>query len=151
MRNGIVSEIPYKGALDDSAEMRAAWFESRWERGGLTFMTAYNNLALDKAANDTAGDFVRHKIAETVRDPAVADLLQPANYPIGTKRICVDTGYFETFNRDNVTLVDLRSAPIERISPKGIVAGAREYALDAIVFATGFDAMTGSFAKVDIG
>ena len=150
MRNGIVTEIPYKGALDDSAEARAARYESRWSRGGLTFMTAYNNLALEQAANDTAADFVRGKIAETVQDPAVAKLLQPTTYPIGTKRICIDTDYFETFNRTNVTLVDIRAAPIRAVTPDGVVAGETEYPLDAIVFATGFDAMTGSFAKVDI-
>ena len=85
-----------------------------------------------------------------MQDPAVAKLLQPTSYPIGTKRICIDTDYFETFNRTNVTLVDIRSAPISEITPDGIVAGDTEYPLDAIVFATGFDAMTGSFAKVEI-
>ncbi len=150
MRNGIVSEIPDKGALDDSDEDRAATFEARWERGGLTFMTAYNDLIIEKTANDTAAEFVRAKIAATVNDAAVAELLQPTTYPIGTKRICIDTDYFETFNRANVTLVDIRPAPIERITPNGLVAGGREYPLDAIVFATGFDAMTGSFAKVEI-
>jgi cation diffusion facilitator CzcD-associated flavoprotein CzcO len=94
-----VSEIPYKGALDDSPEQRAARYESRWARGGLPFMTSYNNIALDQAANDTAAEFVRRKIADIVEDPAVAKLLQPTSYPIGTKRICLDTDYFETFNR----------------------------------------------------
>ena len=150
MRNGIVSEIPQKGALEESAGEREATYEYRWARGGLTFMTAYNNLALDKAANDTAADFVRRKIGETVKDPAVAQLLRPTTYPIGTKRICIDTDYFETFNRDNVTLVDIRNAPISEITPEGIVTGAKEYEVDAIVFATGFDAMTGSFDRMDI-
>jgi cyclohexanone monooxygenase len=150
MRNGIVSEIPDRGALEDGDENRAATFEARWARGGLTFMTAYSDLIIEKAANDTAADFVRAKIAATVKDAAVAELLQPTTYPIGTKRICIDTDYFETFNRENVILVDIRSAPIERITPHGLVAGGKEYPLDAIVFATGFDAMTGSFAKVEI-
>ena len=87
---------------------------------------------------------------EVVKDPKVAKLLQPTTYPIGTKRICLDTDYYETFNRDNVTLVDIRNAPIEEITPKGLITGGKEYEFDAIVFATGFDAMTGSFAKVDI-
>jgi len=108
------------------------------------------DLALDQAANDTAAEFVREKIAEIVEDPAVAELLQPTTYPIGTKRICIDTDYFETFNRDNVALVDIRNAPISEITPKGLVTGGREYEFDAIVFATGFDAMTGSFAKIDM-
>jgi cyclohexanone monooxygenase len=150
MRNGIVSDIPQKGALEDGADERERTYAWRWARGGLTFMTAYNNLALDKAANDTAADFVRARIGETVRDPKVAKLLQPTTYPIGTKRICIDTDYFETFNRDNVTLVDIRNAPITEITPKGLVTGGREYEFDAIVFATGFDAMTGSFAKIDM-
>src|SRR5947209_8220803 len=150
MRNGIVSEIPQKGALEDEDDARERTYEFRWARGGLTFMTAYNNLALDKAANDTAADFVRRKIGATVKDPAVAKLLQPTTYPIGTKRICIDTDYFETFNRDNVALVDIRNAPISEITPKGIVTGGKEYECDAIVFATGFDAMTGSFARIDI-
>src|SRR3954454_16173353 len=150
MRNGIVSEIPKKGALEESDEAREATYEFRWGRGGLTFMTAYNNLALDKAANDTAAEFVRKKVGETVKDVAVAKLLQPTTYPIGTKRICLDTDYFETFNRDNVTLVDIRNAPISAVRPNAVVTEAEEYEVDAIVFATGFDAMTGSFAKIDI-
>jgi len=150
MRNGIVSEIPQKGALDESDGEREAAYEFRWQRGGIPFMSTYNNLALDKAANDTAAEFVRRKIGKTVKDAAVAKLLQPTTYPIGTKRICLDSDYFETFNRDNVTLVDIRNAPISEITPKGIVTGGKEYECDAIVFATGFDAMTGSFARIDI-
>src|SRR5207253_5266416 len=107
-RNGIYTEMPDRGALDDGDNERRARYEARWERGGLTFMSVYNDLALDKAANDTAADFVREKIAEIVRDPQTAKLLQPNNHPIGSKRICVDTDYFATFNRPNVTLVDIR-------------------------------------------
>jgi cyclohexanone monooxygenase len=150
MRNGIVSEIPQKGALEASEAERDAMYASRWARGGLTFMTAYNDLIFQKAANDTAAQFVRARIGEIVKDPAVAKLLQPTTYPIGTKRICIDTDYFETFNRDNVTLVDIREKPIEEITEQGVITGAKEFELDAIVFATGFDAMTGSFNKIDI-
>jgi cyclohexanone monooxygenase len=149
-RNGIVTELPDRGALEDGDNVRRAKYEQRWRRGGLTFMSVYNNLALDQGANDTAADFVREKIAEIVRDPEVAKLLQPNNHPIGTKRICVDTDYFATFNRANVTLVDIKSNPIEQILPHGLRAGERDYDLDAIVLATGFDAMTGSVAKIDI-
>ena len=92
-------EMPDRGALDDGDNERRAKYEARWERGGLTFMAVYNNLAIDKAANDTAADFVREKIAEIVRDPETAKLLQPNNHPIGSKRICIDTDYFATFNR----------------------------------------------------
>src|SRR4029077_7736967 len=113
-------------------------------------MATYNDLALNKTSNDSAAEYVREKIGLVVKDPAVAKLLQPTTYPIGTKRICLDIDYFETFNRDNVTLVDIRNAPIEKITEKGLITGAKEYEFDAIVFATGFDAMTGSFAKIDM-
>lgn len=150
MRNGIVQDLPDRGALDDGDNERRAKFESRWTKGGLTFMGVYNNLALDKAANDTAADFVRDKIAEIVGDPETAKLLQPNNHPIGSKRICIDTDYFATFNRPNVTLVDIKSNPVEAILPDAVRTTARDYEVDALVLATGFDAMTGSVAKIDI-
>jgi cyclohexanone monooxygenase len=149
-RNGIYAEMPDRGALDDDGDARRAKYEQRWARGGLTFMLAYNNLILDKAANDTAADFVRGKIAETVGDSRTAKLLQPDNHPIGSKRICVDTDYYATFNRTNVTLVDIRSDGIEEILPNAVRAGGKDYEIDALVLATGFDAMTGSVTKIDI-
>jgi cyclohexanone monooxygenase len=149
-RNGIYTEMPDRGALDDGDNERRANYEARWQYGGLTFMSVYNNLALDKTANDTAADFVREKIAEIVKDPATAKLLQPNDHPIGSKRICVDTDYFATFNRPNVTLVDIRSKPIEEITANAVRTGGKEYGVDALVLATGFDAMTGSVAKIDI-
>ncbi|HJZ19705.1 MAG TPA: NAD(P)/FAD-dependent oxidoreductase, partial [Bradyrhizobium sp.] len=149
-RNGIYTEMPDRGALDDGDNERRAKYEARWAHGGLTFMSVYNNLALDKAANDTAADFVREKIAEIVRDPLTAKRLQPTNHPIGSKRICIDTDYYAAFNRPNVTLVDIRSDPIEQILPHAVRTKGGEYAVDALVLATGFDAMTGSVAKIDI-
>jgi cyclohexanone monooxygenase len=149
-RNGIYTEMPDRGALDDGDNERRAKYEQRWANGGLTFMSVYNNLALDKAANDTAANFVREKIAEIVKDPETAKLLQPNNHPIGSKRICIDTDYFATFNRPNVTLVDIRTNPIDEILPNAVRAGAKDYEVDALVLATGFDAMTGSVAKIDI-
>ena len=116
-RNGIYAEMPDRGALDDGDNARRSRYEARWQYGGLTFMSVYNNLALDQTANDTAADFVREKIGEIVKDPETAQLLKPASYPIGTKRICIDTDYFETFNRPNVTLVDIKANPIEEITP----------------------------------
>jgi cyclohexanone monooxygenase len=149
-RNGIYTDLPDRGALDDGDNERRSKYDARWNRGGLTFMSVYNNLALDKAANDTAADFVREKIAEIVRDPETATRLQPNNHPIGSKRICVDTEYYATFNRPNVTLVDIRSNPIEAILPNAVRSGGKDHEVDALVLATGFDAMTGSVAKIDI-
>jgi len=149
-RNGIYTELPDRGALDDGDNERRAKYEARWQYGGLTFMSVYNNLALDQAANDTAADFVREKIDEIVKDRETAGLLRPANYPIGTKRICIDTDYFDTFNRPNVTLVDIKANPIEEILPNAVRTGGKDHEIDALVLATGFDAMTGSVAKIDI-
>jgi cyclohexanone monooxygenase len=149
-RNGIYTELPDRGALDDGDNERRSKYEARWNHGGLTFMSVYNNLALDQAANDTAADFVRGKIAEIVKDPDTARRLQPNNHPIGSKRICVDTEYYATFNRPNVTLVDIRANPIEQILPNAVRSGGKDYEVDTLVLATGFDAMTGSVAKIDI-
>jgi cyclohexanone monooxygenase len=149
-RNGIYQELPDRGALDDADNERRTKYEQRWAKGGLTFMGVYNNLALDTAANDTAASFVREKIAEIVRDPGTAKLLQPTNHPIGSKRICVDTDYYATFNRPNVTLVDIKSTGIDEILPNAVRAAGKDYEVDALVLATGFDAMTGSVAKIDI-
>ncbi len=149
-RNGIVNPMPQKGVLEDTPADRQREFEKGWQRGGIAFMVTYNNIVLDKAANDTVSGFVRDKIADLVDDPKVATLLQPYNHPIGTKRICVDTDYYQTFNRNNVELVDIRSSQIEEVTANGIKVNGREYEVDAIVLATGFDAMTGSVAKIDI-
>jgi cyclohexanone monooxygenase len=150
MKNGIVQEVPDRGALDDPEEVRRQKYQARWTAGGLTFMGVYNNLALEQAANDTAADFIRDKIAEIVADPETARLLRPNNHPVGSKRICVDTDYYATFNRPHVKLVDIRSHPIERILPHAVRSGGKDYEVDALVLATGFDAMTGSVAKIDI-
>ena len=149
-RNGIFAEQPDRGALDDSDETRNGKYSARWERGGLTFMNVYNNLGLERSANDTAANFVRGKIAEIVKDPETAKLLQPNSHPIGTKRICIDTDYFATFNRPNVSLVDIKTNPIEEITANAVRVAGRDHQVDALVMATGFDAMTGSVAKIDI-
>jgi cyclohexanone monooxygenase len=149
-RNGIYTDLPDRGAFDDGENARRARYEDRWTKGGLAFLLTYNNLILDRAANDTAADFVRGKIAEIVRDPGTAKHLQPENYPFGSKRLCVDTDYYATFNRPNVTLVDIRPNGIEEILTGAVRASGRDYEVDALVLATGFDAMTGSVAKIDI-
>jgi cyclohexanone monooxygenase len=149
-RVGFVTERSGDSALGVPAEERECEFEKRWSRGGLGFSAAYTDLLTSKEANDTAADFFRAKIRAIVRDPAVADLLCPTSYPLGTKRLCVDTDYYKTFNRDNVTLVDVRTKPVEAITPKGVRTGGVEYAVDDIVFATGFDAMTGALLAFPI-
>jgi cyclohexanone monooxygenase len=136
-------------ALAVSAEEREQEYERRWAYGGLGFLGAFGDLIFDPAANETAAEFIRAKIRAKVKDPAVAELLCPRTV-VGCKRLCVDTGYYETYNRPNVTLVDVSSAPIEALTPSGLRAGGREYAVDCIVFATGFDAMTGALTRVDI-
>ena len=151
MPAGFGSKIPQNDApaLADDATDRDANYAERWQRGGFGFLSAYNDLLLDRQANETAADFVRRRIRATVRDPRVAELLCPDNV-IGCKRPCLDSGYFETYNRANVQLVDVRANPIERITPNGIVVAGNEYPLDCIVFATGFDAMTGAVLNIDI-
>src|SRR6185369_11379454 len=135
-------------ALDVSEQERLAEYERRWESGGLPFLGAFSDLITSREANDTAADFVRAKIREIVRDREVADLLTPRTV-LGCKRLCSDTHYYETFNRPNVTLIDVTSRPIEALTPGGLTAGGVEYEVDAIVFATGFDAMTGALLAVD--
>jgi cyclohexanone monooxygenase len=148
---GIVArDLNEQSALEATPEEREREFESRWAIGGFAIGGAFNDLALNRDANDTAAEFVRSKIRAIVKDPATAELLCPRDYPFATKRLCVDTNYFETFNRDNVTLVDLKSSPIEEITPKGVRTTAAEYEFDALVFATGFDAMTGALNAIDI-
>ena len=136
-------------AANATPEEIRAECEFRWQTGGLYFYGAFADMLVSQEANDVIAQFVRDKIREKVRDPKVADLLTPTAV-FGCKRICADTGYFETFNRDNVTLVDVSKEPIERLTADGLKVGAQSYALDAIVFATGFDAMTGSLERIDI-
>jgi len=132
----------------DEAE-RERVLEERWAYGGLTFLGAFNDLMLDHDANEVAADFVRRKIRATVNDPAVAELLCPTS-SIGCKRLCVDTNYYETYNEEHVTLVDIGTNPIEEITPTGIRVAGHEYEVDDIVFATGFDAFTGSLLRMNI-
>ena len=149
-RTGILNNLNNVSALSVSAEERRQQYEARWATGGTTFMASFNDLITNQASNDTAAEFVRQQIRSIVRDPVVAEKLTPKDYPIGTKRICADTRYFETYNRDNVTLVDLRATPIDEITPYGIVTGGQLQEVDSIVFATGFDAITGALLKIDI-
>ncbi len=142
---------PVKSALEATEEERQHAYEAKWADGGsISFLYSYTDLLVNKESNDTASEFVRQKIRITVNDPNTAELLCPNHHPIGTKRLILDTDYYETYNRDNVTLVDIRSKPIQEVTATGLRTGDAEYALDAIVFATGFDAMTGAMKEIDI-
>ena len=147
---GILYEYTDEKANDVEHDARLQKFERRWERGGTNFMRTYIDLMLDKRANDTAADFVRSKIRSIVKDPATAAMLSPHNHPIGTKRICVDDLYYQTFNRENVRLVDIRATPIEAITPNGVKTSAEEFTFDSLILATGFDAMTGPMLRIAI-
>ncbi|WPB83344.1 flavin-containing monooxygenase [Sediminicoccus rosea] len=150
MRTGILYNLSQTPAMSVSEAERRAEYERRWAAGGTAFMAAFSDLLTNREANDTAADFVREKIRGLVHDPEVAEILLPRNHPIGTKRICVDTAYYETFNLPHVKLVDVRNHPITRITPEGVEAGGAAHAVDCIVFATGFDAMTGTILAIDI-
>jgi cyclohexanone monooxygenase len=137
-------------ALDVTEEEREEAYRERWAAGGMTLLRSYNDLLTSEAANETAASWVRQRIKSTVKDPKTAELLAPKTYPLGTKRLCLDTDYYETYNRDNVELVDIASAPIDRITATGLETGGRSFTFDSIVLATGFDAMTGTLLRVDI-
>jgi cyclohexanone monooxygenase len=141
--------VPKHSALEVSAEERQAAYEALWSDGGIGLTRAFKDLLVSEAANQTAADFVRGKIRSLVKDPKVADLLMPT-YRIGTKRLCADSDYFQTFNQPHVHLVDIKRSPITAITPEGVTTTAGDYALDAIIFATGFDAMTGTLLAMDI-
>jgi len=136
-------------AVTATPEERDAEYERRWQIGGFAYLGAFSDTIIDPVANEHASEFVRRKIRETVHDPATAELLCPTQ-PIACKRMCLDTGYYETFNRPTVHLVDVSAAPIECMTAAGLIAGGVEHAVDAIVFATGFDAMTGAVMAVDL-
>ncbi|GAB3305081.1 NAD(P)-binding domain-containing protein [Epidermidibacterium keratini] len=127
-----------------------AEFDKRWDNGGLGFSSGFADVLINPVANDVAAEYVREKIRETVTDPEIAEKLSPRTYPIASKRMCIDTGYYETFNRDNVSLVDVHENPIERFTKKGIVAGGTEHEFDVVILATGFDAMTGALTSMNI-
>lgn len=148
---GDAAPRPTRSALEVSAQDQQETYQRGWNLGALNgVVAAFYDILTDEQANETASGFVRSKIREIVTEPAVAEALSPRSYPFGTKRPCLGTDYFDTYNRENVTLVNLRESPIHEITPRGIRAGGRHYDLDAIVFATGFDAVTGAIGAIDI-
>ena len=138
-----------QSAFDVSDEERQQAYEERWAKGGLAFLAVYNDLVFDMQANDTAREFFKSKITERVNDPELAEKLIPST-PIGCKRLCVDSNYYEIYNRDNVHLVDLNESPISQINGNLVVTEGEQYEVDALVLATGFDAMTGAVMNIDI-
>ena len=149
-RTGILYDPATKRALDVDADSREREYRWRWEKGGTNFTQAFTDLLTDEEANATASDFVKARIRDAVHDPDTAEALCPKGYPIFTKRVCLDSQYFETYNRPHVHLVDLRKTPLKRMTADGIETGGAFHTLDAIVFATGFDAITGAITSIDI-
>jgi cyclohexanone monooxygenase len=149
-RNGTLRINHDEPAVSAPESVRIERYESGWTVGGNDIVGSFSDLMVDQHANDTLAEFLRDKVRAIVNDSRVAQALTSQQYPVGAKRMCLGTDYYETFNRDNVDLVDLRSSPIESVTPTGIRTAGREYELDVIVFATGFDAMTGAILRVDI-
>ncbi len=151
MPGGFGAELGWNtaSALDYTPEDRDARYEERWQRGGFAFIGSFGDTSFNKPANDLAADFIRRKIKGIVHDPAVAEVLCPEQ-PVGCKRLALDTGYFETFNRENVTLVDISQHPIEYVDGTGLSVNGEHYEVDMLVLATGYDAMTGSYTGIDI-
>ncbi|MGY4320431.1 flavin-containing monooxygenase [Bradyrhizobium sp. JR3.5] len=131
-------------------DVQWARYEQLWEQGGGGILTAFPNILTDEAVNDVACDFVRDKIRGIVHDRATAEALSPQDYPLGVKRICIDTGYFATYNLPHVELVDLRAEPLTTVIETGVETATRSFTLDALVLATGYDAMTGALAAMQI-
>ena len=147
---GTLYEFSDKAASQANAQEQANEYERRWNKGGVNFVHAFNDLMVDKRSNDTIAEFVRSKIRAIVQNPKVAEALCPKDHPLGTKRICVDTGYFEAYNRANVALVDLKQTPITEVGSTGVRTSDAYFELDALVCATGYDALTGAVLNIDI-
>lgn len=148
--NGHPFVVSGQSALSVSDAERERLYEKAWGVGGLRFRAIFSDILVNPRANDTASDFIRRKIREIVKDPRVAEMLTPRDHGFATKRPPIDSSYFETFNRDNVLLVDLKAEPIVEITERGIRTARKEYELDVIVFATGFDALTGPLLKLNL-
>ncbi|MEE6138433.1 NAD(P)/FAD-dependent oxidoreductase [Mycobacterium sp. 050128] len=138
-----------KNAVDTEPEEQAEALWKRWREGGVLFAKTFPDQTSDLAANDVARRFAEERIREIVTDPVVATDLIPVDHAIGTKRICTDNGYYASFNRDNVRLVNLRREPIREITPHGVRTSEATYPLEVLIFATGFDAMTGALTRID--
>ena len=147
---GTLYEFSDKAASQVGEADRVREYERRWNKGGVNFVHAFNDLMLDQRSNDTIAEFVRAKIRAVVKDPETAESLCPKDHPLGSKRICVDTGYYGVYNRDNVELVDLKKTPIREVTSTGVRTDAAHFELDALVCATGYDALTGAVLNIEI-
>ncbi len=148
---GVPNPVSEQSALEVSEDDRATRYEEGFEAGSLVGMLlAYNDLITNKEANDTAAEYVRQRIRGIVTDPDVAEILCPTDHPLGTKRPCLDTNYYATYNRPDVKLIDLKKTPLVEVTEGGLRTSEDEFEFDSIVFATGFDAMTGSLTAFDI-
>jgi len=147
---GTLYDFSQTPALSVSADAREAEYRRRWELGGVNFVHAFSDIMTDLAANQTAADFVHARIRELVDDPETAEKLCPRGYPLGAKRICVGADYYETYNRPNVSLIDLQIDPVTAIDAHAIRTTGSVLPVDVIVCATGYDALTGALAQIDI-
>ena len=146
-----VHEFDPRSAMEVSPEERLEQYERLWDKPGFgKWLSNFHDIMVPGEANEDYAEFFRNKIRERVNDPVIAEMLVPKDHMFGSKRLPCESGYYEVFNRDNVLLVDVREAPIERITPKGVKTRDAEYELDVIIFATGFDAVTGSLNLLDI-
>jgi cyclohexanone monooxygenase len=146
----VVLEGDPRSALEVTREERDRVYEELWQHGGLGFYGAFSDIMINADAAATAAEFYRAKIRAIVHDPATAEALTPRGYHFATKRLCLGTNYYETYNRPNVSLVDVHRSPIDAFTAEGVRTRDRTILLDAVVFATGFDAVTGTLLKVDI-
>jgi len=147
---GTFYEFSDRSAMSVTAEERRAEFDRRWAEGGVNFTHAFNDIYLDAESNATAAEYVHERIRDIVSDPVTAEKLCPTDHPLGAKRICVGTNYYETYNRDNVHLIDLRRDPIMTVEAGGVRTQSGFHELDMLVFATGYDALTGALTEIDI-
>ncbi|MFB4163841.1 flavin-containing monooxygenase [Alteribacillus sp. JSM 102045] len=139
-----------KSALEVTPDERLADYENRYKSGGLSYYNTFPDVFTNKEANDTLAKFIQEKMRQRISNPDLAEILIPKDYPILLKRLVADNNYLETFNQDNVSLVDVKKSPIEKITPNGVMVEGKEYEFDSIVFATGFDAVTGAMTRIDI-
>jgi cation diffusion facilitator CzcD-associated flavoprotein CzcO len=148
---GFPYDFDRRKAMEVPPEERLALYEQLWELPGFKkWLGNFRDIMTDRVANEDFAEFVRNKIRARVKDPAVAEKLAPKDHPFGSKRIPLETNYYEAYNQDNVLLVDIRETPIERITPKGLKTTDKEYEFDVIIYATGFDAITGALTRLDI-